>query len=393
MKIDLGSLTFSDGNISDSKDELHRVLGETRSFLQDTMKGYEQPDEFPFDLNATNSNIPEKHSIHSPTSAGSPDIKHFESDSPDDDVSGYDSVFGPKKSSRACKGKRYMEFMNAQKLNIITKRTKPRTTSSSSAISLSPTQPSPVFHMRALKKSLSCSQAVQKLDYDTFDHAYANHSANLLPSTVAMHKSETDTMTVQVDKSIIKEDNAVSPLADGRKLVVSEFELEQKINALTAHDLDDYLTRKQDTKKKKKTCEKRTSGGYRKVHKAGKSKIKSATSRTAAVTAAAAAVAASVPIAIAKPRTFEEAKQRLAMVGSQKRKARKESITRRDVPQVTAIVQSFTPAMMGDEFIPMVPISIPSTSTFVTNANRCGNNNGLLMLATMAEVAAANYAA
>lgn len=356
------------------------------------MKGYEQLDEFPFDLSATNSNIPEKHSIHSPTSTGSSDIKHFESDSPDDDMSGYDSVFGPKKSSRACKGKRYMEFMNAQKLNIIPKRTKPRTTSSSSATSLSPTQPSPLFHMRALKKSLSCSQAVQKLDYDTFDHAYANQSANSLPSTAAMHKNETDTMTAEADKSITKEDNATLPLADCRKLVVTEFELEEKINALTAHDLDDYLARKQDTKKKKKTCEKRTSGGYRKVHKAGKSKTKSATARTA-VTAAAAAVAASVPIAMAKPRTFEEAKQRLAMVGSQKRKARKESITRRDVPQVTAIVQSFTPAMMGDDFIPMVPISIPSSSTFVTNTNRCGNNNGLLMLATMAEVAAANYAA
>lgn len=328
-KLILNLFQFSDGNISDSKDELHRVLGETRSFLQDTMKGYDQPDEYPFDLNATNPNIPEKSSFHSPTSTSSPEMKHFESDSPDDDLIGYDSVFGPKKSSRACKGKRYMEFMNAQKLNIITKRTKPRTISSSSATSLSPTQPSP-FHMRSLKKSLSCSQAVQKLDYDTFDHAYANHSANLLPSTAAMHKNETDTMTAAeaataavdnavMGKFITKDENAVSPV-DSRKFVVTEFELEQKINALTAHNLDDYLARKQDTKKKKKTNEKRTGGGYRKVHKAGKSKAKSTTARTAAVTAAAAAVASSVPIAITKPRTIEEAKQRLAMVGSQKRK-------------------------------------------------------------------------
>lgn len=370
-------------------------MGETRSFLQDTMKGYEQPDEYPFDSNATNPNIPEK-PFHSPTSNSSPEMKHFESDSPDDDMIGYDSVFGPKKSSRACKGKRYMEFMNAQKLNIISKRTKPRTTSSSSATSLSPTQPS--LHMRSLKKSLSCSQAVQKLDYDTFDHVYANNSANVLPSIAAI-KNETDTMVAEAtpdnavaDKSIIKQEIVVSSV-DCRKVVVTEFELEQKINALKAHDLDDYLARKQDTKKKKKTNEKRTGGGYRKVHKVGKSKTKSATSRTAAVTAAAAAVAASVPIAMAKPRTIEEAKQRLAMVGSQKRKARKESITRRDVQQVTAIVQSYTPAaMMDDEFIPMVPMSMASAS-FVTNTNRCGNNNGLLMLATMAEVAAANYAA
>lgn len=336
----------------DLKDELHRVLGETHSFLQSTMKAYKHPDEYQFETNATNNNIPQKPFLM-PMSHSSPEMKNFEFDSPDDDANNYDSVFGPlKKSSRACKGKRYMEFMNAQRLNVIGKRTKPRTTSTSSATSLSPIQP---LHARSFKKSLSCSQAVQKLDYETFDHLYANHSANMMASTEIVDKT------------------AVTTPSDCRKFDVNEFELEQKINALRAHNLDEYLVRKQDTKKKKKVTDKRSNATYRKVQKTGKSKVKSTTA-----------------IAIAASKTIEEAKARLAMVGSQKRKARKESITRRDVQQVTAYVQSFS-SSLDPPFVPMIASfagNVPPNNT----TNRCGNS-GLLMLATMAEVASANFAA
>ncbi|XP_031626644.1 uncharacterized protein LOC116342953 [Contarinia nasturtii] len=369
MKIGDGDAE-KDGDISDLKDELHRVLGETRSFLQTTMKEYENSDEYSFDSNATtNNNIPRK-SFHSSSST---EMKNFEFDSPDDDVNGYDSVFGPKKSSRACKGKRYMEFMNAQKLNVIGKRTKPRTTSASSSLSSSPTEQSHAHHMHSLKKSISCSQAGQKFDYDhTFDHLYANHSAIILPSTAAI-KNETDA----VDKSIGSE-NPLSP-NESRKFDVTEFELDQKINALRPHNLDEYLVRKQDTKKKKKVNDKRSSGnGYRKVHKVAKTKAKPSTNTAHTVTAL---------------KTSKEAKAQLAIVGSQKRKARKESITRRDVQQVTAFVQSFSAALEPQNFMPMtsvsVPISIPFTNLSQSTTNR---NSGLLMLATMAEVAAANYA-
>ncbi|XP_055326707.1 uncharacterized protein LOC129580386 [Sitodiplosis mosellana] len=362
MEVDEEKDDEKDGDISDSKDELHRVLGETNSFLQNTMKGYEHLDEYPFENNATNNDIPQK-LLHSQMSSSSPEMKHFELDSPDDDHNPYDSVFGSKKSSRACKGKRYMEFMNAQKLNPIGKRTKPRTTSTSSSTSLSPTQP---LHVRSLKKSLSCSQAVQKLDYDTFDHLYANNSATILSSTTAI-KNETEA----VDKSAANKNEMLVSPSDSRKFDVTEFELEQKINALTAHNLDEYLVRKQDTKKKKKPSDKRSGGGYRKVHKVGKAKVKS------------------LPAvhAIVAPKTFEEA--RLAMVGSQKRKARKESITRRDVQQVTAIVQSYSPTL-DPHFVPMLTTPFGSNASS-SNTIRCGNS-GLLMLATMAEVAAANYA-
>lgn len=325
------------------------------------MKEYEHPDMYPFETNATN--IPRK-SFQSQMSSTSPELKHSEFDSPDEDINGYDSVFGPKKSSRACKGKRYMEFMNAQKLCVISKRTKPRTISTSSSLSMSPLQPNQ-GNIYPFRKSLSCSQAIQKLDYDTFDHLYANQNATIMPLNAAM-QNKTDAIAKMVSN---KDESAVSP--DGnRKIDVNEFELEHKINALHAHNLDEYLVRKQDTKKKKKVNDKRSGGGYRKVHKIGKSKAKSK----------------STIHAVAVPKTFDEAK---AIVGSQKRKARKESITRRDVQQVTAIVQSFLPTL-EPHFMPM-EIAPFSNNALPSNTNRCGNS-GLLMLATMAEVAA-NYAA
>lgn len=340
------------------------------------MKGYEHLDEYPFETGTTNKNIPRK-SFHSHTSSSSPEMKHFELDSPDDDMNGYDSVFGPKKSTRACKGKRYAEFMNAHKSTMVNKRTKPRTasTSSSTSTSLSPIQP---HHVRSLKKSLSCSQAVQKLDYDTFDHLYANNSATIFSSTAAI-TNETDTVAADDKSTVAKDENAMLLPSDNRKFDVTEFELEQKINALNAHNLDEYLVRKQDTKKKKKVNEKRSGGGYKKVHKTNKSKAKSSAKVTPATAVA----------TVAESKTFEEAKQRLAMVGSQKRKARKESITRRDVQQqVTAIVQSYSPAMDPQ----YMPIIAPFGNCVLQNHTNRGGNNGLLMLATMAEVAAANYA-
>lgn len=355
--------------MSDSKDELQRVLSETNSFLQSTMKGYQHPDEYPFEMNTTNNNIPRKSYLAQMDA--SPEMKNFELDSPDDDFGGYDSVFGAKKSSRACKGKRYLEFMNAHKLTMIAKRTKPRTASTSSSTSLSPTQPP---QMRLLKKSLSCSQAVQKLDYDTFDHLYANNSANMWTSGTAAAavaiaaKHETDAS----EKSASNNEQLSPSANDNRKFDVNEFELEQKINALHAHNLDEYLLRKQDTKKKKKVNEKRSGGASRKMQRVSKAKVKTSTVH---VTAA--------------PKTIEEAKAQLTMVGSQKRKARKESITRRDVQQVTAIVQSFSPTL-DPQFISLNMAPFRNNNVH-TNTNRCGNS-GLLMLATMAEVAAANYA-
>lgn len=243
-----------------------------------------------------------------------------------------------KKSPRACKGKRYMEFMNAQKMALTGKRFKPRTMSTSSSSSLSPTQTLP------MKKLEQTNSSTQKLDYDAFDHLYANHTT-----------SSPEQMT-----------NSIVPsMADQHfKCDVNDFDLEHKINELPSHNLDVYLLRKQDTKNKKTIKDKKSS--FVRKTKVGKPKTKSINEHEA----------------IAPPKIVEETKERLAMVGSQKRKARKESITRLDIHNITAVVQSYETPMPQNGFA-----SFPQPFIFNRfengNAIRC-SSSGLLMLAEVA---------
>lgn len=289
---------------------------------------YSIEDVFSFDASVTDDkdNIPTHKSKRMKTSSSS------DFDSFDDEISTSNDS-GIKKSTRACKGKRYEEFMNAQRAAMIIKRfNKQRSTSISSSSSLSPTQPP----RSGVKKSSPSPNSVQRMDFEN-DHLYA------CPSLI----------TVPTKRPI---ESTTMPSIDQHKGDVGDFDLDHKIIALTAHSFDDYLVRKQGNKKKKN--EKKPSNGHRKTHKGQKTKSQAA---------------------VVAPKTIQEAKE--AIVGSQKRKARKESITRRDVQQVTAIVQSYTS---------------PATNTFTINlpdntGGRCGASD-LLMLATMAEVAA-NYAA
>lgn len=308
------------------------------------MKDYaDQSDVFSFDVAASDiKNIPMENHRNKTSSCS-------DFDSIDDELTGNET--GTKKSSRACKGKRYMEFMNAQRVNPITKRFKPRTTSTSSSASLSPTQPPRSF----VKKS---SNAAQKMDFDAFDHLYAN--SNVIQS-----------MPIASPKPIVDIERIPSIEHTAHRSDVGDFELDHRINALPALNLDEYLTRKQTTKKKKKSHEKRTTNGHRKIHKITKTKSKLHS-----------LAPSPPPQSASAPKTIQEAKECLVMVGSKKRKARKESITRRDVQQVTAIVQSFVPHSPSNSF---------TINLSDNNAARC-SASGLLMLATMAEVAA-NYAA
>lgn len=305
------------------------------------------------------------------SSSGS-DCKNYEFDSSFDD-DGAEPKTLVKKSSRACKGKRYMEFMNAQnRMNPIGKKPKPRTTSSSSSASLSPTQ------TMQPSKIPSHSDYAQKMDFETFDHLYATHSP-IIARANASPENVTDVH--EANENPAPRENIEESTAPNNAFDASNFDLEQKIQALPAHNLDEYLSRKQTTKKKKK-FEKRSAGNggnYRK-HKITKPKNKTK--------ATAQSKSPSTDTLVPKsPKTVEEAKERLSMVGSQKRKARKESITRRNVQQITAIVQTISST--DDQYTTIskpIQINLPDP-----NAVRCGTS-GLLMLATMAEVTAAgNY--
>lgn len=289
-------------------DALHRELGETGSYLERTIGGGGCVDEYVFF--SEKSIIPNKNDT-------SPD-KSYEFYMDDDDGSGGDTAVNGKKSSRACKGKRYQEFMNIRKTNALTKKPKSRTTSTSSA-SLSPTE-----NMRLSKYPMN---AYNRMDCDTFDHLYANHtvtisSANAPDAFASMPvsiKSEPD----QLDK----EPNTMldAKMEKNKFFDASDFELEEKIKALPALSLDKYLCRKHDTKKKKKV---------RNNKRHGHGLLKG----TTMTTMGSEAVASTLPMKEkTKSPTIEEVKA--IMVGSQKRKARKESITRRDITSTITLIE------------------------------------------------------
>lgn len=173
-----------------------------------------------------------------------------------------------KKTSRACKGKRYLEFINTVKVTSVVKKTS-RICSTS------------------LKPQNTTTKA--QMNNPTFDHMYAS-----LPATLShAPQYETTDQLNDHDSQTAKQFNA------------KDFDLDEKIKALVALDLDEYLSRKRDNKKKKKITPKKNNVGSQSINdEKGCS-----------------------------PQTIQDAKEQLrrSIVGSQKRKARKESITRRDI--------------------------------------------------------------
>lgn len=353
----------------DQQNALHRELGETHSFMERTMNGSaEEADVFTITTVPYQSNsdkiIPHQHFTYA-KSHGSPD-KCYEFDSYEDEGSGGDNINPAvvKKSSRACKGKRYLEFMNARKHIPFARKSKSRSTSTSSA-SLSPTE-----HPRNGKMNATNSIASRKMDYESF----ANHTATI-SMPMAPNKIVDSVMNGGKLLTDVKDELSTNKFFDA-----NDFDLEEKIKALPARSLDKYLSRKRDTKKKKKISGKRSSN-------AGSRKYTAKNASSSKKSPAAATTIAMPNAATAPPKTIEEAKERLMMVGSQKRKARKESITRRDVKPIMAITES----ILSVSPPPPLPPSPPSMSSYhvaqSNNPSSCAPD--LLILATMAEKAAA----
>lgn len=122
------------------------------------------------------------------------------------------------KSSRACKGKRYLEFINTVRVATVAPK-KPATVRSSLHVR-SPTADSTTAH------------------FEMFDHLYASQSK---PATLAAAAAAVAAAEGKSTKS------SRSPVSDS-----ADFDLDSKIKALNALSLDEYLSRKRDTKKKKK---------------------------------------------------------------------------------------------------------------------------------------------
>ncbi|XP_017009184.2 myb-like protein AA [Drosophila takahashii] len=112
------------------------------------------------------------------------------------------------------------------------------------------------------------------------------------------------------------------------------FDLEEKIKELPALSLDAYLQRKRSTKKKKKF-----SGSKKQRNSNSTGSVASNASAAAAVVAASTTSEQLVRI-----------KQQQQAVGSQRRKARKESITRRDVSAIEQEVASILPLTINGSY-------------------------------------------
>lgn len=176
----------------------------------------------------------------------------------------YDDDYS-KKASRACKGKRYQEFMTLTRLTSTSKKT------SKSATIVKEEPPVAVPELQSTLEEQTRGKDNQSSDSipyrNDLDHGTSESAAN-----------------IEI-KSEVK-------LFDA-----SDFDLDTKINELPCLNLDEYLAKKKDTKKKKKI----------------KGKFKP----------------------MIKPRVVAP-EQKEKIVGSRKRKARKESITRRDVSSTIA---------------------------------------------------------
>lgn len=195
-----------------------------------------------------------------------------------------------KKAVRSCKGKKYKEFMTAGQITSPAKKTKSRQGSTSST-----------FPHNGYCKSLDTS----------------NESDTILSEK----RTKIDSPISDIEKML-----PITPDSPMKQFNASDFNLEAKIKALPAQRIEHYLQRKREAKNKKKinskrhTTSARTSGGGHNNGLGNKQQI--------------------------VPRTIQEVKEQLQVVGSQKRKARKESITRRDINAVKndtqdAIYQSF----------------------------------------------------
>lgn len=198
----------------------------------------------------------------------------------------------PKKTSRACKGKIYQELINSGQISAVSKKMK----------------------TPKLQSNLN-----------GYAHHIVTPSSTSNPTSLdsTNHFSSMCTMLVTSRNNIkITETSPGEGFQSNNDL--SSFDLEDKIKELPALSLDLYLQRKRNTKKKKKFTSKK-----RHSNNAVNNKNSGAINITHAPT-------------VSCPNRSREAPSQQA-VGSQKRKARKESITRRDVTVIENEIASVIP--------------------------------------------------
>lgn len=212
---------------------------------------------------------------------------------------------GYTKSTRACKGKRYLEFIHTVRVATAAPKKAPKSGAAALHTTTAHTPESAsVGHQQS---------ATPRMDYD---HMYASPA----PASAVTVASNCTTAT----------NTPAKPSALGNDST-SDFDLDGKINRLLALSLDEYLSRKRDTKKRKRAPTKRATAPMPTAYTAAK-RTKHSTTQSLHKLQQAAQAQAHQQQSMAQSMALERREQlQSAAVGSQKRKARKESITRRDV--------------------------------------------------------------
>ncbi|KAH8235510.1 hypothetical protein KR032_001722 [Drosophila birchii] len=213
------------------------------------------------------------------------------------------------KSSRSCKGKIYQELVNSGQLSAIAK-SKSKTLRSPSAANL------------MMLAGGGCGGG-----------NFADISLDAAPNTppVSPPERHNDTNSPVHLRSVSESSSS------------GFFDLEEKIKELPALSLDAYLQRKRSTKKKKKF-----SGSKKQRNSNSTSGVGVGASAATASVPAPGKVAASMAgtsdhLVRIKQQQQQQQAAAAAAVGSQRRKARKESITRRDVSAIEQEVASILP--------------------------------------------------
>lgn len=329
---------------------LQRELGETTSFFKRTIKmngnnsDFYSPNSYQLNNDKSLSNIPNQNHVKC---NGYDNVNSSEINYEFDDNE-------PKKTTRSCKGKRYLEFMH-HKSNPIVKKNKVRTSSSSSSSSSSQLSLSP-NGIQNMNGQMNFTQT-QKMDIDLSDHLYAASKSNESTGAEGLPWAAHTPNASEVSKLFSADD----------------FDLEDKIKTLPALNLDKYLSGKRTIKKKRKLSGRR--------HNVATNRKQSPN------------VADKTGTVDKLPKTIEDAKVRLNMVGSQKRKARKESITRRDIgipclvsKVIEPVVTTYSPVNKNPKFDNI--LSPMQSYDEMSKANLSNVPNNLFILATLAERAA-----
>lgn len=162
-----------------------------------------------------------------------------------------------KSSPRACKGKKYLEFIKQSKNSATAAPTTPPSPpplvfkSKEGTSAAAPVVGPNIAQMSVIKRAVQQPKQIIVMQQVGFPHnGYCKPQPVEIEEEVEVANRQKRGMEVR--EEIIEDDKEKSEQNNSKLFDASDFELDSKITALPALSLDTYLTRKRETKKKKK---------------------------------------------------------------------------------------------------------------------------------------------